>query len=42
MDNSASDRLDPIETRIDYKMNREVSQTRLRPHPYEFAMYFDA
>ena len=33
---------DLIETWIDYKMNREVSQTRLRPHPYEFAMYFDA
>jgi glutamine synthetase len=33
---------DLIETWIDYKMAREVSQTRLRPHPYEFAMYFDA
>jgi glutamine synthetase len=33
---------DLIETWIDYKMTREVSQTRLRPHPYEFAMYFDA
>jgi len=33
---------DLIETWIDYKMNREVSQTRLRPHPYEFAIYFDA
>jgi glutamine synthetase len=33
---------DLIETWVDYKMNREVSQTRLRPHPYEFAMYFDA
>ncbi len=33
---------DLIETWIDYKMSREVSQTRLRPHPYEFAMYFDA
>ncbi|MBF6571798.1 MAG: type I glutamate--ammonia ligase, partial [Candidatus Binataceae bacterium] len=33
---------DLIETWIDYKMTREVSQTRLRPHPYEFALYFDA
>src|SRR6202047_4477740 len=33
---------DLIETWVDYKMSREVSQTRLRPHPYEFAMYFDA
>ncbi len=33
---------DLIETWIDYKMAREVSQTRLRPHPYEFALYFDA
>ena len=32
---------DLIETWIDYKMAREVSQTRLRPHPYEFAMYYD-
>lgn len=33
---------DLIETWIDYKMAREVSQSRLRPHPYEFALYFDA
>ncbi len=33
---------DVIETWIDYKMNKEVSQVRLRPHPYEFALYFDA
>jgi glutamine synthetase len=33
---------DLIETWIDYKYNREVSQARLRPHPYEFALYFDA
>ncbi len=33
---------DLIETWIDYKMSREVSQMRLRPHPYEFALYFDA
>jgi glutamine synthetase len=33
---------DLIETWIDYKMAKEVSQVRLRPHPHEFAMYFDA
>ncbi|HXN84649.1 MAG TPA: type I glutamate--ammonia ligase [Candidatus Binataceae bacterium] len=32
---------DLIETWIDYKMTKEVSQVRLRPHPHEFAMYFD-
>ena len=33
---------DLIETWIDYKMTKEVSAMRLRPHPYEFALYFDA
>ncbi len=33
---------DVIDTWIDYKMEREVSALRLRPHPYEFALYFDA
>ncbi len=33
---------DLIETWIDYKMNKEVSQVRLRPHPFEFHLYFDA
>jgi glutamine synthetase len=32
---------DLIETHIEYKMDSEVSQVRLRPHPYEFNMYFD-
>jgi glutamine synthetase len=32
---------DLIETHIDFKMEREVSQVRLRPHPYEFNMYYD-
>ncbi len=32
---------DLIETHIAYKMDNEVSQVRLRPHPYEFNMYFD-
>ena len=33
---------DLIETWIDYKMSNEVSAIRLRPHPYEFALYYDA
>ena len=33
---------DVIETWLDYKRTREVAELRLRPHPYEFAMYFDA
>jgi glutamine synthetase len=32
---------DVIETWIDYKMANEVSALRLRPHPYEFALYYD-
>jgi glutamine synthetase len=31
-----------IETWIGYKSEREVDQMRLRPHPWEFALYFDA
>ena len=33
---------DVIETWIGYKMENEVSAMRLRPHPYEFALYYDA
>ena len=33
---------DLIETWIDYKRTREVDPVRLRPHPYEFCLYFDA
>jgi glutamine synthetase len=33
---------DVIETWIDYKMENEVSALRLRPHPHEFALYYDA
>ena len=33
---------DVIETWIDWKMSNEVSAIRLRPHPHEFALYFDA
>ncbi len=31
-----------IETYIDYKRVREVEGVALRPHPYEFALYYDA
>lgn len=33
---------DLIETWIDYKMEREVKPMQLRPHPYEFMLYYDA
>ncbi len=33
---------DVIETWIDWKMENEVNAIRLRPHPYEFALYYDA
>ncbi len=32
---------DVIETWIEYKMENEVDALRLRPHPYEFMMYYD-
>src|SRR5207245_6465826 len=32
---------DNIRLWIDYKMEREANPMRLRPHPYEFALYFD-
>ena len=32
---------DVIETWISYKMKNEVSALELRPHPYEFVLYFD-
>ncbi len=33
---------DLIKTWIDYKMSKEVKQMALRPHPYEFILYYDA
>ena len=33
---------DLIETWLDYKRSEEVDAIRLRPHPYEFFLYFDA
>ena len=32
---------DLIETWLEYKRKKEVDAIRLRPHPYEFALYFD-
>jgi len=32
---------DVISTWISYKMENEVEALRLRPHPYEFCMYYD-
>ncbi|MDF5730018.1 MAG: type I glutamate--ammonia ligase [Rhizonema sp. PD38] len=33
---------DFIQTWISYKLDNEVNPMRLRPHPYEFALYYDA
>jgi glutamine synthetase len=32
---------DVVEVWLEYKRTREVDALRLRPHPYEFYMYFD-
>lgn len=32
---------DLIDTWIEYKLDNEVNPMRLRPHPYEFALYYD-
>ncbi|MCH7494468.1 MAG: type I glutamate--ammonia ligase [Candidatus Marinimicrobia bacterium] len=32
---------DVLNTWIDYKMENEVNQMRMRPHPYEFSLYYD-
>jgi glutamine synthetase len=32
---------DMLETWIAYKREHEVDPIRLRPHPWEFALYFD-
>jgi glutamine synthetase len=32
---------DVVETYITYKRTREVDELRLRPHPYEFVLYYD-
>ena len=33
---------DVIETWIEYKTQNEINAVRLRPHPYEFVLYYDA
>jgi glutamine synthetase len=32
---------DLIETFIEYKRKNEAEAVRLRPHPYEFQLYYD-
>ena len=32
---------DVIEVWLEYKRNKEVDPIRLRPHPWEYALYFD-
>ncbi len=32
---------DLLATYIDYKREKEVDAMRLRPHPYEFSLYYD-
>jgi glutamine synthetase len=32
---------DLIETWIAFKREREIEPVNIRPHPYEFALYFD-
>ena len=32
---------DLIQTWIDYKRDKELDPMRLRPHPYEFYLYYD-
>ena len=33
---------DLIEMWLDYKRTKEIDELRMRPHPYEFMLYFDA
>ena len=32
---------DVIETWLNYKRDKEIDAIRLRPHPYEFHLYYD-
>ena len=32
---------DVIDTWLEYKRKREIDPVRLRPHPWEFYLYFD-
>ena len=33
---------DLIETWVDYKRSAEIDPVRLRPHPWEFMLYYDS
>ncbi|MER3488247.1 MAG: type I glutamate--ammonia ligase, partial [Chloroflexota bacterium] len=33
--------MDVLETWLEYKREHEIDPVRLRPHPYEFHLYFD-
>ena len=33
---------DVVETWIEYKKANEIDALRLRPHPYEYVLYYDA
>jgi glutamine synthetase len=33
---------DVIDTWIEYKKEKEIAPMQLRPHPYEFLLYYDA
>ena len=33
---------DALETWIEYKRENEINPVRLRPHPHEFELYYDA
>jgi glutamine synthetase len=32
---------DTLDTWLYFKRHREIDEVRLRPHPYEFALYYD-
>jgi glutamine synthetase len=32
---------DVVDTHLSYKRSREIDEIRLRPHPYEFFLYYD-
>ncbi len=32
---------DLVETWLDWKRTNEIDEVRVRPHPYEFALYYD-
>jgi glutamine synthetase len=32
---------DVVETYLAYKRSREINEIRLRPHPFEFVLYYD-